>query len=520
MADTFKGIITADGKKRQLPYGSILDKPVSDETLSIQGGFADAKVVGDKFEEVKTEAGSLKGDLINEYSAEYEIETNRVLNADGTLNNGLITAVVSKFIPVAEGEHYRYKGAWYVSERCGVCCYDENKNFVSILVGSSEYSSHKLAELVDFVIPQNAHFIKVASNNITDYPLELVAVEHTIKTLQNDVGTLQNGIKGLDFKNSLNKNLLPLGNNLKLENRFQCFARKSTGFTAGKIESPVVFWDSKLLKYGMTFSGYGSNSDGSLTKGNIGIAWSDDLEHWEVEDEPLFTESNIVGSADYGSVTGGYIFIEDGVYYLFYIGCSESGYEQGTKTICVASGTDIHNLQRSTKNPLIAPTGGYKWTSDAIYKPSVYHIGDKYYMFFNAQGWCDNDTQFFGESIGYATSNDLINWNISEESVVKPTRGDNTAPDSYIVGDASIYDIGDDNIYMAYFAYGHGESPDDSKDWLAFTTKKDFPNGWKKYGIPVTPKKWDAKPCIIYRQGVQYHFCGAGGYEISCYKSN
>lgn len=46
MDDIFKGIITADGKKRQLPYGSVLEAPVSDETLSIQGGFADAKVVG------------------------------------------------------------------------------------------------------------------------------------------------------------------------------------------------------------------------------------------------------------------------------------------------------------------------------------------------------------------------------------------------------------------------------------------------------------------------------------------
>lgn len=63
MSDTFKGIITADGKKRQLPYGSILDNPVSDETLSIQGGFADAKVVGNKFKEVKTETNSLKEDI-------------------------------------------------------------------------------------------------------------------------------------------------------------------------------------------------------------------------------------------------------------------------------------------------------------------------------------------------------------------------------------------------------------------------------------------------------------------------
>ena len=45
MADTFRGIITADGKKRQLPYRNIIESVVSDETLSIQGAFADAKVV-------------------------------------------------------------------------------------------------------------------------------------------------------------------------------------------------------------------------------------------------------------------------------------------------------------------------------------------------------------------------------------------------------------------------------------------------------------------------------------------
>lgn len=60
MADTFKGIITADGKKRQLPYGSVLETPVSDATLSMDGAFADAKVVGDKFKEVKLETASIK----------------------------------------------------------------------------------------------------------------------------------------------------------------------------------------------------------------------------------------------------------------------------------------------------------------------------------------------------------------------------------------------------------------------------------------------------------------------------
>lgn len=60
MADTFKGIITADGKKRQLPYRNVIETPVFDETLSIQGAFADSKAVGDKFKEVKAETNSLK----------------------------------------------------------------------------------------------------------------------------------------------------------------------------------------------------------------------------------------------------------------------------------------------------------------------------------------------------------------------------------------------------------------------------------------------------------------------------
>lgn len=63
MADTFKGIITADGKKRQLPYRNVLETPVSDATLSVQGGFADAKVVGDNFKKAKAETDSLKEDL-------------------------------------------------------------------------------------------------------------------------------------------------------------------------------------------------------------------------------------------------------------------------------------------------------------------------------------------------------------------------------------------------------------------------------------------------------------------------
>ena len=63
MTDTFKGIVTADGKKRQLPYGSVLETPIANKTLDTEGAFADAKAVGDKFKEVKAETASLKEDL-------------------------------------------------------------------------------------------------------------------------------------------------------------------------------------------------------------------------------------------------------------------------------------------------------------------------------------------------------------------------------------------------------------------------------------------------------------------------
>lgn len=88
MADTFKGIITADGKKRQLPYSAVWETPVSDETLSIQGAFADAKVVGDNFKKTKTETDSLKEDISNKITKFYASSQGETHLADS--DNGKI----------------------------------------------------------------------------------------------------------------------------------------------------------------------------------------------------------------------------------------------------------------------------------------------------------------------------------------------------------------------------------------------------------------------------------------------
>lgn len=77
MADTFKGIITADGKKRQLPYRNVIETPVANKTLDIEGAFADAKVVGNKFKKVKAETDSLKEDLCDQKAVKIQYLSDR-----------------------------------------------------------------------------------------------------------------------------------------------------------------------------------------------------------------------------------------------------------------------------------------------------------------------------------------------------------------------------------------------------------------------------------------------------------
>lgn len=152
MADTFRGIITADGKKRQLPYGNVLETPVSDETLSIQGAFADAKVTGDKFKKVKTETDSLKEDLDNTKSQlsesiaenlEMFTSGKNLINSDTfsalgewcNYTNGLIESTQytttyrhSEYIPVKPNTAYSRR---YNSGKAGTVFFDSKKSFIS-----------------------------------------------------------------------------------------------------------------------------------------------------------------------------------------------------------------------------------------------------------------------------------------------------------------------------------------------------------------------------------------------------
>lgn len=123
MADTFKGIITVDGKKRQLPYESVLKTPVSDKTLSVEGGFADSKIVGNKFAKVNETTDSLKEDLGDVIDKVYPI--NR-FNKDN-IKNGYVSTTGESY---SSSTYYHY-------------CLNVNEgDIVSFFVGSPPISAY------------------------------------------------------------------------------------------------------------------------------------------------------------------------------------------------------------------------------------------------------------------------------------------------------------------------------------------------------------------------------------------
>lgn len=283
---------------------------------------------------------------------------------------------------------------------------------------------------------------------------------------------------------------------------------------AGMVESPSVWYDAHRKMYGMVYTGYGSTDPTKrgytyVTRPQIGLAWSEDLLHWAKDARnPVFTGSGIAGTSDAEGATGPFVWFENGIYYLFYIGTTVKGYEKGSKTLNVSTSADLYSWKRSDTNPIIAPAGN-GWRRDAIWHPHVVKVKDTYYLFFNASGLVNGLTEEF---IGYATSKDLFHWEVDDAH--SPLLIGSAKPGSWDAsgraGDPSLYKVGT-TWFMAWYSW----DKKNSADGLAWTSEEQFPLGWQKYDRnPVLrvgePGSYDAlhagKPCIIIVNGTHYHF--------------
>ena len=277
-------------------------------------------------------------------------------------------------------------------------------------------------------------------------------------------------------------------------------------FDEKKVESPSVWFDEKLQKWGMVYTGYCDDGSGNIGWGGIGLAWSYDLFTWTKDPaSPIITKSDVPDTPDFGSITAPFMFYEDGTYYLYYLGNSLPGYEQGEKSLCVAtSETDVYTWTRFASNPIISRnlTDVNSWYRAAVWHPNIIKTGGLYYNFFNGS---DNTGR---ETIGYATSVDKINWTVNPDRILNT--GTLEEWDNGIIGDPYVYKVG--RIwYMAYF--GADQNFQNLQDGMAWTTEEDFPVGWTKYSnnpvlrnTLVYERSQAGKPCIILYGGALYHY--------------
>jgi hypothetical protein len=278
------------------------------------------------------------------------------------------------------------------------------------------------------------------------------------------------------------------------------------------VESPCIWYEPSIGKLIMIFTAY-SNSTGVLIASH-GWATSSDGINWEKQGQ-FFRGSGIAGAPDEAGCTGPVMVIEDGVYHLFYIALDEPGYEGGTKTLCLATGTSIYDFinNTATRHGVVVSPSGTSWHSSAIWHPNFVKYDGLWYLFMNATG---SDGK---ERTGYAVSESLTgNWEFNEQHLLDYI--DESTRMNIVAGDPSIIKIDNWFIMMYFTTYDNGSGVMLARDEWAYTTSDKFPLGWRYGGIGVLPDaEYDNvfahKPWLMQFNNRIYHYYTSVGNSVT-----
>ena len=356
----------------------------------------------------------------------------------------------------------------------------------------------------------------IAKLNLLD-PLDAVTVDATTSQYGGYRGdTLENLAEHVGLAGNFNRYGTamrnPIGADLR---RLGAVVTPLAGtYRSGMVEGPCVWQDTDQL-YHMVFVAYSGTAASPLIA-SVGHAVSKDLVNWTVDAAPLFEGSGIDGSPDKIGITGPVMYKgEDGTYYLYYIGLPLAGYEQGTKTVCLATASSLSGPW--TRFGTVVGLGAAAWRSQAIYHISIVLRRGIYYMFFNAAGTGTGTSSTGSERIGYATSTSLAGpWTVDDVNSPLITTVDGTW-ESKIVGDPAIwFDEGTGEWRMAYFGF----DTNNASEGYAWTTDEEFPLNWRKRADnPILTKQanstWElgyAHKPFIFKVGstIHHYYTGTG----------
>ena len=276
-------------------------------------------------------------------------------------------------------------------------------------------------------------------------------------------------------------------------------------FDESMVESPDVFYEPTLGCLVMIYTAY-KGADETL-EASHGYAVSQDGVHWTKKGR-FFTGSGMNGTPDSHGVTGPTMVLHKGKYYLFYIGLTRSGYEGGTKSLCLAVADSFRDFLegRARRLGAVMRPGGDGWHQGAIWHPDFLQKDGIWYCLINCTGVDGR------ERTGYATASRLEGpWTLSDKPLLdfidEDTRGNQIAIDPSAVQ------------YGPYVVMSYGTVL--RKDYTAidewcYTTMDEFPMGWRYGGVALyNDQSYDSqyahKPFLMKFQGRIFHYYTAVG---------
>ena len=288
-----------------------------------------------------------------------------------------------------------------------------------------------------------------------------------------------------------------------------------------KIDCPTVFREGDT--WYMTYVCY-NGSNGTNGRGyETWLAKSKDLLRWETlgrvlafcnEGWDMNQRGGFPALIDYE--WGGSYNIQKfkDRYWMTYIGGAGTGYEAVNSPLSIGLAstegdvTKAH-LWETYKKPILSydDKNAQWWERMTQYKSTVYMVdkekfGYQFMMFYNAGG--KDETHPKGERVGIAFSNDMKKWRRYEGNPVFAHDSDGT-----ITGDAQIVKMGDLYVMFYFSAFNP------TREYNAFNTfaaSYDLIHwtDWQGEDLIIPSKPYDEmfahKSCVIYHDGVVYHF--------------
>jgi len=256
-----------------------------------------------------------------------------------------------------------------------------------------------------------------------------------------------------------------------------------------KYESnPVLVWDAGALQvdavlhnngtYHMWYTAFDFNPPA-----NVGYSTSPDGKNWtKYENNPVFSEGYSVS-----------VVLVDSVYHMWY---GTDGNEIGYAASANGINWNIH-----PDNPVLTPGAEGSWDEYGVQQPSVLFDQDRFHM------WYHSPNSSGGFKIGYATSEDGVNWAKYENPVL--LMGESGEWDDSRIISPNV--IKKDSVYYLFYQgksaisqFGYATS-NDGKNWTksdrnpVLTTSEE--GSWDESGL--------ASPALLF-DGEIFHLWYAG----------